>query len=220
MNRHRLSVLISFVVFAEIALTVAMVANESILNNGITVVVNDARIIYSSVSKNGGVNSMPDSFVDSSNYVCCLLATNSNFERCDYWCFATHVPDNANDNFPVMFTSNINPALLLQFWDGTTDGEKIIPLGKSSGALSLPLLKDRAAIIIRKTGAIQVIKAKNLSLKTLYNRAPFHLDNEIEYLTPKGRVRGRKTLWKEQAAQNMVCPFDSLTVDLAASRTS
>lgn len=175
-----------------IALILVVVGYDILVNKEIIAAINDARNIYSAAMQQGyRTIAKPDDFSNSYDYVCSLLNTNAICKRCAYWCFVISVPDEVNDNFPIMFTANINPDLLPAAWDGVTDSDKTIPTRKTSSKFFPPLLNDKAVIIIRKSGAIQVVKTSNLTLKSIYNKSPFSLGEEVEYLTPTGRIKIR-----------------------------
>lgn len=175
-----------------IALILVVVGYDILVNKEIIAAISDARIIYSAAIQQGyRTIAKTNAFSNSYEYVCSLLNTNINCKRCAYWCFVISVPDEINDNFPIMFTSNINPAHLPIAWDGMTDSEKTIPTWKSSAKFFPPLLNVKVVIIIRKSGAIEVIRSSNLTLKSMYNKSPFSLGEEVEYLTPTGRIKIR-----------------------------
>jgi len=104
------------------------------------------------------------------------------------WTIAANVRDETPDFIPVLITANFNPSLLVAKWDGITDGEKVLPLGPVSGAAATPF-GDKAVVIVRKSGAAERIKAKDLTYNRLYLKQPFDLTNmesPLTYLTPTG----------------------------------
>ena len=106
------------------------------------------------------------------------------------WTIAANVTDETPDFIPVLITANFNPSLLLSKWDGKTDGEKRLPIGPGSGAEASPF-GNKAVVIVRKSGAAEVIKARHLTYDVLYKKQAFDLTNmnpPLKYLTPTGVV--------------------------------
>ena len=106
------------------------------------------------------------------------------------WCIAANLNDGMPDFMPVLISANFNPALLLRKWDGRTDGEKPLPVGPASGAPK-SMFGDQAIVVVRKGGAVEVIKAKSLTYDVLYKKQAFDLTNmkpPFKYLTPTGVV--------------------------------
>ncbi len=103
------------------------------------------------------------------------------------WNIAANVTDETPDFMPVLISANFNPSLLLNKWDGQTDGKRLLPIGPKSGAMR-SMFGDKAIVIVRKSGAAEVIKKKDLTLGRLYNYQAF--DNSgsekvpIRYLEP------------------------------------
>jgi len=131
---------------------------------------------------------------DASPYVACdLTVLGSNLRAGQKiraggldWCVAANVSDETDDCVPVLVSANFNPAYLLAMWDGRTDATKRLPIGPSSGAAK-SLFGDQAIVIVRKGGAAQVIQARFLTYKTLYDGRSF-VAPSLEYLTPTGVV--------------------------------
>ena len=106
------------------------------------------------------------------------------------WCIAANVTDEMPDVIPVLVSANLNPALLLRRWNGEKDGSVQLPIGPSSGATK-SMFGDKAVVILRKSGAVEVIKEKLLTYDNLYNKLGFDLSNmnpPLVYLTPDGVV--------------------------------
>lgn len=104
------------------------------------------------------------------------------------WSVAANVTEEMLDVVPVLVSANFNPALLLAEWDGRTDANRRLPIGPASGAAK-SLFGDKAIVVVRKSGAAQVIDAKYLTYATLYHRQPFVAPGEktpLVYLTPTG----------------------------------
>lgn len=104
------------------------------------------------------------------------------------WSVAANVTEEMSDVVPVLVSANFNPALLLAEWDGRTDANRRLPIGPASGAAK-SLFGDKAVVVVRKSGAAQVIDAKYLTYATLYNRQPFVATGQkapLVYLTPTG----------------------------------
>ena len=109
------------------------------------------------------------------------------------WCIAANVTDETPDFVPVLITANFNPMLLLNKWDGQTNGSEKLPIGPASGAAK-SMFGDKAVVIVRKSGAAEVIKARYLTYNTLYLRQSFDLTGmnpPIKWLTPHGVVKPR-----------------------------
>ena len=106
------------------------------------------------------------------------------------WIVAANVTDEMPDFVPVLITANFNPALLLRKWDGHTDGSKRLPIGPASGAEAHPF-GEKTVVIVRKSGAVESVKARFLTYDTLYFKQAFDLTNmdpPLKYLTPTGVV--------------------------------
>ena len=106
------------------------------------------------------------------------------------WSVAANVRDEMPDDMPVLISANFNPALLLRKWDGWTDASKRLPIGSASGASEFPF-GNKGIVVVRKSGAVESIKAKFLTYKTLYKGQAFDLTNmdpPLVYLTPTGVV--------------------------------
>ena len=106
------------------------------------------------------------------------------------WTVAANVTDETPDFVPVLITANFNPSLLLSKWDGKTNGSEKLPIGPVSGAAATPF-GDKAVVIVRKSGAAEVIKARFLTYDMLYQKQAFDLTGmnpPIKYLTLSGVV--------------------------------
>ncbi len=105
------------------------------------------------------------------------------------WCIAANIRDETPDFMPVLVSANFNPKLLApgQF-NGRDDTP--LPIGPESGAAK-SLLGDEAIVIVRKSGAAEVILKKALTLARIYNNQAFDdsgLEVPIKWLTPTGVV--------------------------------
>ena len=106
----------------------------------------------------------------------------------DDWCVVANITDEMPDCFPVLISANFNPELLLSKWDGTSDITTPLPIGPAHGATK-SLFDDKAIIVVRKGGAVQIIKDEDLTYATLYCGRSFDLtsaETPVVYLTPKG----------------------------------
>ncbi len=106
------------------------------------------------------------------------------------WNIAANVTDGMPDFMPVLISANFNPALLLNKWDGQTDGKRLLPIGPKSGA-EKSMFGDQAIVVVRFDGAAEVIKEKYLTYDVLYKKNPFDLSDKappLKYLTPTGVV--------------------------------
>ena len=110
------------------------------------------------------------------------------------WTVAANVTDETPDFVPVLITANFNPALLLRKWDGKTKGSEKLPIGPKSGAQETPL-GDKGIVIVRKSGAAETVKKKDLTYNVLYKKQAFDLTKmkpPLMYLTPGGVVMPRE----------------------------
>jgi hypothetical protein len=98
------------------------------------------------------------------------------------WNVAIDVPDDCGEFFPMLISANFNPRLL----EIAIDDDVQLPIGRASGAF-LPLLDDKAVVLVRKNGSSQVIKAKYCTRKNILN-APCGRSASAIYLTPEGKI--------------------------------
>ena len=106
----------------------------------------------------------------------------------DLWCVAANVTDEMPDCIPVLISANFNPELLPAKWDGSSGSTVRLPIGPAHGAAK-SLFGDKAIVVVRKGGSVQVIKAKHLTFASLYGMQAFDLTNAktpVVYLTPRG----------------------------------
>ncbi len=106
------------------------------------------------------------------------------------WNIAANVTDETPDFMPVLISANFNPKLLAPGrFDGRDDTP--LPIGPKSGAAT-SMFGDKAIVIVRKSGAAEVIKKKYLTRATLYNNQSFDISGSekipIKWLTPTGVV--------------------------------
>ena len=105
------------------------------------------------------------------------------------WNIAANVTDETPDFMPVLITANFNPKLLAPGrFDGMDDTP--LPIGPTSGAAK-SMFGDKAIVIVRKSGAAETVKKKDLTYNVLYKKQAFDLTNmnpPIKYLTPSGVV--------------------------------
>ena len=106
------------------------------------------------------------------------------------WNIAANVTDETPDFMPVLISANFNPKLLAPCrFDGRDDTP--LPIGPKSGAAT-SMFGDKAIVIVRKSGAAEVIKKKYLTRATLYNNQSFDISGSekipIKWLTPTGVV--------------------------------
>ena len=102
------------------------------------------------------------------------------------WSFAVNAPPDAPDSFPIMVTANVDPSGLPREWDGVTNKDKLLELKPLEGAEPLRF-GNKAIVVVRKSGAAQVIKRKYMKLGTIFGDKPFKLGKYAYYLTPVGR---------------------------------
>ena len=106
------------------------------------------------------------------------------------WCVAANVTDAMPDNVPVLISANFNPALLLRKWKLGMKYAGTLPLGPASGAAK-SMFDDKAVVVVRKGGSVQVIKKRFLTRGLLYNLQEFDMSDmkpPLVYLTPTGVV--------------------------------
>jgi len=102
------------------------------------------------------------------------------------WLVTKNIQSEISDVIPVMVTRNVDYSKLqsqLATYDGTSSD--IIDCGKSGGQYSSTPFGDKAWILIRKSGAAQVIKAKYSRLNVIFNKQSFDnsgLDNALEIM--------------------------------------
>ena len=116
--------------------------------------------------------------------VCDVSAFGKDF---DDWCVAANVTDDMPDYLPVLVSANFNPELLRRKWDGRHSGERL-PIGPGSGAAK-SMFGDTEIVVVRKGGAVEVLKARDLTDAALYRNFVFSLSDAeppLVYLTPKG----------------------------------
>ncbi len=105
------------------------------------------------------------------------------------WNIALNVVDETPDFMPVLISANFNPKLLAPGrFDGMDDTP--LPIGPKSGAAK-SMFGDKAVIVVRKSGAAEVIKKKYLTRTRLYNKQAFDetsREKQIKWLTPTGIV--------------------------------
>ena len=102
------------------------------------------------------------------------------------WSFAINVPSDAPDTFPVMITANVDPAELPREWDGETDKDKMLELKPLEGVEPLRF-GDRGIVVVRKSGAAQVIRRKFMTLGRIFGDEPFKFGKATYFLTPVGK---------------------------------
>ena len=105
------------------------------------------------------------------------------------WNIAVNIQDETPDYMPVLISANFNPALLAP---GKFDGRDNtpLPIGPKSGAMR-SMFSDQAIVVVRKSGAAEVIKKQYLTLSVLYRNQSFdntQYDRQIKWLTPTGVV--------------------------------
>lgn len=101
------------------------------------------------------------------------------------WNIAANVTDETPDFMPVLITANFNPKLLAPGrFNGRDDTP--LPIGPTSGAAK-SMFGDKAIVIVRKSGAAEVIKKRFLTRSILYNGEAFDdtdRKTQIKWLTP------------------------------------
>ena len=85
---------------------------------------------------------------------------------------AVNLPDDVPDTFPLMISVNLDPAELPREWDGETDKDKMLELKPLEGVEPLRF-DDRGIVVVRKSGAAQVIRRKFMTSGRIYGDKPF-----------------------------------------------
>ena len=105
------------------------------------------------------------------------------------WNIAANVTDETPDFMPILISANFNPKLLAPGKFSGTDHTPL-PIGPKSGAAK-SMFGDKAVVIVRKSGAAEVIKKNILTRTVLYNKQSFDYtsrEKQIKWLTPTGVV--------------------------------
>ena len=93
------------------------------------------------------------------------------------WNVVIDVPEDYDESFPVLISSNFNPkSLERQYADS-----EILPIGR------IEPLNDRGIVVVRKCGIAHVIKAKQCTRKVVAGNS-ITRNCQITYLTPEGRT--------------------------------
>ena len=102
------------------------------------------------------------------------------------WLVTQNIQSEVADVVPVLVTRNVDYSTLqgnLKQYDGTTTTE--IECGKAGGENNSTPFGNKAWILVRKSGAAQVIKAKYSKLNVIFNRQSFDnssLQNDLTIL--------------------------------------
>ena len=149
--------------------------------------------LYGAVVKNGMCRDAGDAHVDPSEYansVDFIQALGAEYRDAvqklgrytNIWCVVVNPPD--DDMFPVLFTANMNPSDLFH----EEGGRRCISLTcpKKWGGECFGFC-EKAAIMIRKGGATQIVKGKYINWVAYANKQLAQRD-AIHVLTPTGRV--------------------------------
>ena len=102
------------------------------------------------------------------------------------WSFAVNLPEWTPNSFPVMITANVDPAELPREWDGKTDKDKQLKLKPIEGTEPLSF-GNRAVVVVRNDGRVEVVKRRRLTLGTIFGNEPFKLGEDTYFLTPVGK---------------------------------
>ena len=100
------------------------------------------------------------------------------------------MPESAT-NFPVFVSANLDPSQFPRVWNGVTDADRKLELAQLPGADELRIGK-KAVVIVRKSGAASVHKAKYCQIKFILNGS-YELGEDAYFLTPAGKVRPKGT---------------------------
>lgn len=130
----------------------------------------------------------PASCTNSTQFVLKLIEEDVGYanalrEKSDIWCIAVNPPE--DENFPVIFTDNIDPHELLSL----KEGARLLPLTcpKTRGGRCFGFC-EKAAIIVRGCGAANVVlSARPIPTHIFPNGVP-KPGQSTYFLTPTGRV--------------------------------
>ena len=90
--------------------------------------------------------------------------------------------------FQTEYNEDRSARVIGRAWDGVTDADRKFELARLPGADELCVGK-RAIVLVRKSGATSVCKAKYCTLKHIFNYSPYELGEDTYFLTPAGKVR-------------------------------
>ena len=93
------------------------------------------------------------------------------------WNVAIDVPEDYDELFPVLISSNFNPRSL----ECLSGNSEILPIGRSEP------LKGKGIVVVRKCGIAHVVKAKHCTRRVVAGNSVTR-NCRITYLTPDGRM--------------------------------
>ena len=147
--------------------------------------------------QSGGFWVDPTTCSNSVEFIEKLLAQHRPDEKAEWiqqeahqWSVAVNVPESAT-NFPVFVSANLDPSQFPRVWNGVTDADRKFELAQLPGADELRIGK-KAVIIVRKSGAASVYKAKYCQIRFILNGS-YELGEDAYFLTPAGKVRPKGT---------------------------
>ena len=147
--------------------------------------------------QSGGFWVDPTTCSNSVEFIEKLLAQHRPDEKAEWiqqeahqWSVAVNVPESAT-NFPVFVSANLDPSQFPRVWNGVTDADRKFELAQLPGADELRIGK-KAVVIVRKSGAASVYKAKYCQIKFILNGS-YELGEDAYFLTPAGKVRPKGT---------------------------
>ena len=147
--------------------------------------------------QSGGFWVDPTTCSNSVEFIEKLLAQHRPDEKAEWiqqeahqWSVAVNVPESAT-NFPVFVSANLDPSQFPRVWNGVTDADRKFELAQLPGADELRIGK-KAVVIVRKSGAASVHKAKYCQIKFILNGS-YELGEDAYFLTPAGKVRPKGT---------------------------
>ena len=147
--------------------------------------------------QSGGFWVDPTTCSNSVEFIEKLLAQHRPDEKAEWiqqeahqWSVAVNVPESAT-NFPVFVSANLDPSQFPRVWNGVTDADRKLELAQLPGADELRIGK-KAVVIVRKSGAASVHKAKYCQIKFILNGS-YELGEDAYFLTPAGKVRPKGT---------------------------
>jgi len=106
-----------------------------------------------------------------------VLKRSKDSRFCD-WIVAANISEKDDDFIPVLVSSNVDPSVLKNLYDGQYDER--IPFGSKVGRTHIPW-GDDAVVVVRKNGSSQVFKRRYFTYKNLYPGRSFSLPN-LRYL--------------------------------------
>ena len=94
------------------------------------------------------------------------------------WSIAVNVPEDADDQTPVLVSSNFDPSMFPRKWDASKSPDDNLPI---SGP-DVTRLGDFAVVIVRKSGVAQIVKKKYFKPSLIFGKRSFEFPESLEYI--------------------------------------